>query len=72
MTTHPHARSIEGRNCWKGFFERCLATVEGALAAFDSVAELGRERQGSFRISSLVLLTQRCLAHESRWARLIH
>jgi hypothetical protein len=39
MTTHPHARSIEGRNCWKRFFERCLATVEGAQAAFDGVAE---------------------------------
>jgi DNA-binding transcriptional LysR family regulator len=45
------------------FFERCVATVEGAQAAFDSVAELRREPAGLVRISSPVLLTQRCLAH---------
>jgi DNA-binding transcriptional LysR family regulator len=45
------------------FFERCLATVEGAQAAFDSVAELRREPAGLVRMSSPVLLTQRCLAH---------
>src|SRR6201982_4037999 len=45
------------------FFERCLATVEGAQAAFDSVAELRREPAGLVRLSSPVLLTQRCLAH---------
>src|SRR6266576_3048678 len=44
------------------FFERCVATVEGAQAAFDSVAELRREPAGLVRISSPVLLTQRCLA----------
>lgn len=45
------------------FFERCVATVEGAQAAFDSVAELRREPAGLVRLSSPVLLTQRCLAH---------
>src|ERR1700729_189421 len=45
------------------FFERCVATIEGAQAAFDSVAELRREPAGLVRISSPVLLTQRCLAH---------
>src|ERR1700733_1358985 len=45
------------------FFERCLATVEGAQAAFDSVAELRREPAGLVWLSSPVLLTQRCLAH---------
>jgi DNA-binding transcriptional LysR family regulator len=45
------------------FFERCVATVEGAQAAFDSVAELRREPAGLVRMSSPVLLTQRCLAH---------
>jgi DNA-binding transcriptional LysR family regulator len=45
------------------FFERCVATVEGAQAAFDSVAELRREPAGPVRLSSPVLLTQRCLAH---------
>jgi DNA-binding transcriptional LysR family regulator len=44
------------------FFERCVATVEGAQAAYDSVAELRREPAGLVRISSPVLLTQRCLA----------
>ncbi|HTB14814.1 MAG TPA: LysR substrate-binding domain-containing protein [Bryobacteraceae bacterium] len=45
------------------FFERCLATVEGAQAAYDSVAELRREPAGLVRLCCPVLLTQRCLAH---------
>jgi DNA-binding transcriptional LysR family regulator len=45
------------------FFERCVATVEGAQAAYDSVAELRREPVGLVRLSSPVLLAQRCLAH---------
>src|SRR5436189_6393851 len=47
------------------FFERCVATVDGAQAAYDSVAELRREPAGFVRLSSpvSVLLTQRCLAH---------
>ena len=45
------------------FFERCVATVEGAQAAFDSVAELRREPAGLVRLSSPALLAQRCLAH---------
>jgi DNA-binding transcriptional LysR family regulator len=45
------------------FFERCAATVEGAQAAYDSVAELRREPAGLVRLSSPVLLKQRCLAH---------
>src|SRR6476660_5689070 len=45
------------------FFQRCVATVEGAQAAYDSVAELRREPAGVVRLSSPVLLTQRCLAH---------
>ena len=45
------------------FYDRCLATVEGAQAAYDSVAELRREPAGLVRLSSPVLLTQRCLAH---------
>ena len=45
------------------FFERCVATVEGAQAAYDSVAELRREPAGLVRLSCPVLLTQRCLAH---------
>ena len=45
------------------FFDRCLPTVEGAQAAYDSVAELRREPAGLVRLSSPVLLAQRCLAH---------
>jgi len=45
------------------FFERCVETVEGAQAAYDSVAELRREPAGLVRLSSPVLLSQRCLAH---------
>ncbi|HUC30110.1 MAG TPA: LysR substrate-binding domain-containing protein [Candidatus Acidoferrum sp.] len=45
------------------FFERCVATVEGAQAAYDSVAELRREPVGLVRLSSPALLAQRCLAH---------
>jgi DNA-binding transcriptional LysR family regulator len=45
------------------FYERCVATVEGAQAAYDSVAELRREPAGLVRLCSPVLLTQRCLAH---------
>src|SRR5258706_4270400 len=33
------------------FFERCLATVEGARAAYDSVAELRKEPSGPVRLS---------------------
>ena len=45
------------------FFERCVSTVEEAHAAYDSVAELRREPAGLVRLSSPVLLAQRCLAH---------
>src|SRR6202021_3920308 len=45
------------------FFERCVATVEGAQAAYESVAELRREPVGLVRLSSPVLLTKRCLPH---------
>jgi DNA-binding transcriptional LysR family regulator len=45
------------------FFDRCRTAVEGAQAAYDSVAELRKEPSGLVRLSSPVLLTQRCLAH---------
>jgi DNA-binding transcriptional LysR family regulator len=45
------------------FSERCVATVEGAQAAYDSVAELREEPAGLVRLSSPVLLARRCLAH---------
>jgi DNA-binding transcriptional LysR family regulator len=58
-TTRALALTEAGRR----FFERCAATVEGAQAAYDSVAELRREPAGLVRLCSPVLLTQRCLAH---------
>src|SRR6201996_479613 len=45
------------------FYDRCLATVEGAQAADDSVAEFRRQPAGVVRLSSPVLLAQRCLAY---------
>jgi DNA-binding transcriptional LysR family regulator len=45
------------------FYERCVATVEGAQAAYDSMARLRREPAGLVRLSSPALLSQRCLAH---------
>jgi len=56
-------RALALTDAGQRFFERCVATVEGAQAAFDSVAELRREPAGLVRLSSPVLLTQRCLAH---------
>jgi len=54
------------------FFERCVATVDGAQAAFDSVAELRREPAGLVRLSSPALLAQRCLAHQLPGYMTIH
>jgi len=56
-------RALALTDAGQRFFERCVATVEGAQAAYDSVAELRREPAGLVRLSSPVLLTQRCLAH---------
>jgi DNA-binding transcriptional LysR family regulator len=56
-------RAVALTEAGQRFFERCVATVEGAQAAYDSVAELRGEPAGLVRLSSPVLLTQRCLAH---------
>jgi DNA-binding transcriptional LysR family regulator len=58
-TTRALALTEAGRR----FFELSVPTVEGAQAAYDSVAELREEPAGLVRLSSPVLLTQRCLAH---------
>jgi DNA-binding transcriptional LysR family regulator len=55
-------RAVTLTEAGQRFFERCIATVEGAQAAYDSVAELRAEPAGLVRLSSPVLLTQRCLA----------
>lgn len=56
-------RALALTDAGQRFFERCVATVEGAHAAYESVAELRREPAGLVRLSSPVLLAQRCLAH---------
>src|ERR1700758_4938604 len=56
-------RALAMTEAGQRFFERCVATVEAAQAAYDSVAELRREPAGLVRLSSPVLLAQRCLAH---------
>jgi len=56
-------RAVSLTEAGQRFFERCVAAVEGAQAAYDSVAELRREPAGLVRLSSPVLLAQRCLAH---------
>jgi DNA-binding transcriptional LysR family regulator len=58
-TTRPLALTDAGQR----FYERSVATVEDAQEAYDSVAELRREPAGLVRLSSPVLLAQRCLAH---------
>lgn len=56
-------RALAPTEAGQRFFERCVSTVEGAQAAYDSVAELRREPAGLVRLSSPALLAQRCLAH---------
>ena len=56
-------RTLSLTEAGQRFFQRCVATVEGAQAAYDSVAELRREPAGLVPFSSPVLLAQRCLAH---------
>jgi len=56
-------RALALTDAGQRFFERSVAAVEGAQAAFDSVAELRREPAGLVRLSSPALLAQRCLAH---------
>src|SRR5258706_10493288 len=60
---HRTTRALALTEAGQRFFERCVAIVEGAQAAFDGVAELRSEPTGLVRLSSPVLLTQRCLAH---------
>jgi DNA-binding transcriptional LysR family regulator len=55
-------RALSLTDAGQRFFERCVATVEGAQAAYDSVAQLRREPAGLVRLSSPALLAQRCLA----------
>jgi DNA-binding transcriptional LysR family regulator len=56
-------RALALTDAGQRFYERSVATVEDAQEAYDSVAELRREPAGLVRLSSPVLLAQRCLAH---------
>jgi DNA-binding transcriptional LysR family regulator len=55
-------RSLSLTDAGQRFYERCQATVEGAQAAFDSIAELQKEPSGSVRLSCPVVLAQTYLA----------
>jgi DNA-binding transcriptional LysR family regulator len=56
-------RALALTDAGQRFFDRCLVTVEGAQAAYDSVAELRSEPAGVVRLCSPVLLAQRCQAY---------
>jgi DNA-binding transcriptional LysR family regulator len=56
-------RALALTDAGQRFFDRCVTTVEEAQEAYDSVAQLRREPAGLVRLSSPVLLAQRCLAH---------
>jgi DNA-binding transcriptional LysR family regulator len=56
-------RALALTDAGQRFFDRCVTTVEEAREAYDSVAQLRREPAGLVRLSSPVLLAQRCLAH---------
>lgn len=55
-------RSVALTDAGRRFYERCQATVEGAQAAYDSVAELQKEPSGKVRLSCPVVLAQTYLA----------
>lgn len=55
-------RSIALTDAGQRFFERSLPAVEGAHAAYDSMAELQKEPAGLIRVSAPVVLAQNYLA----------
>ncbi|SFB11235.1 LysR substrate-binding domain-containing protein [Azotobacter beijerinckii] len=55
-------RSISLTEAGEQFYERCVATVEEAEAAYDSVANLRKEPVGTVRVSCPLILAQTYLA----------
>jgi DNA-binding transcriptional LysR family regulator len=55
-------RSIALTEAGQRFYARCLAAVESAEAAYDSVAELQKEPSGTVRLSCPVVMAQSYLA----------
>ena len=55
-------RSIALTEAGERFYARCLATVESAEAAYDSVAELQKEPSGTVRLACPVVMAQSYLA----------
>lgn len=55
-------RSIALTEAGERFYARCLAAVESAEAAYDSVAELQKEPSGTVRLSCPVVMAQSYLA----------
>lgn len=55
-------RNVTLTEAGERFYVRCLAAVEGAEAAYESVAELRKEPSGTVRVSCPVVLAQSYLA----------
>lgn len=55
-------RSLALTDAGRRFYERCQAAVEGAQAAYDSVAELQKEPSGTVRLACPIVLAQSYLA----------
>ncbi len=55
-------RNVTLTDAGERFYVRCLAAVEGAEAAYESIAELRKEPSGTVRVSCPVVLAQSYLA----------
>jgi len=59
---HRSTRTMALTEAGERFYERCVATVEGAQAAYESIADLRKEPAGTVRVSCPVVLAQNYLA----------
>jgi DNA-binding transcriptional LysR family regulator len=59
---HRSTRTMALTEAGERFYERCVATVEGAQAAYESIADLRKEPAGTVRVSCPVVLAQSYLA----------
>lgn len=55
-------RTLQPTEAGERFYERCVAALEGAHAAYESIAELRKEPTGTVRLSCPVVLAQSYLA----------
>ncbi|WP_323750999.1 LysR family transcriptional regulator [Marinobacter sp.] len=59
---HRSTRTMALTEAGERFYEQCVATVEGAQAAYESIADLRKEPAGTVRVSCPVVLAQSYLA----------